>query len=252
MRADEHIETISESLRLIVSDRYTFGTDALLLASFSAPRPGDVMCDFGTGCGIVPFCWLRDGAKRVHAVELQEDACEQLRRSVALNGLEDRFDLLHHDIRDLRDELPHNAFDLIAMNPPYHPMGSGLLSADEEARVARHETDLTPEQLFAAAANLLKFGGRFCLCQRPERLTDYLCAMRGAKIEPKRLRFVAQREGKAPWLFLLEGKRGRAPGLTVEPELHLETPDGSPSPEVRRIYGSYADNAECGMRNAEF
>ena len=45
-----------------------------------------------------------------------------------------------------------------------------------------------------------------------ERLTDYLCAMRAAKIEPKRLRFAARREGKAPWLFLLEGKRGRNPG----------------------------------------
>ena len=240
MSESEHIEHIGESLRLIVSDRFTFGTDALLLASFSAPRPRDKLCDFGTGCGIIPFCWLRDGARHVHAVELQAEACEQLRRSVALNGLEDRVSLLEADLRDLRGRLPHNSFDLIAMNPPYTPLGKGLLSVEENARVARHETNLTPEELFAAAV-LLKFGGRFCLCQRPERLTDYLFAMRQAKIEPKRLRFVAQKEGKAPWLFLLEGKRGRAPGLTVEPELHLETPDGKPSEEMRRIYGEYAE-----------
>ena len=163
-----------------------------------------------------------------------------LRRSVALNGLEDRFTLLHADVRELRDLLPANAFDLIVMNPPYFPLGQGLLNADETARAARHETELTPGELFAAAARLLKFGGRFCLCQRPERLAETLCAMREAKIEPKRLRFVAQREGKAPWLFLLEGKRGRSPGLTVEPELHLETPEGSPSAELRTIYGDYA------------
>lgn len=236
----EHIETISKSLQLIVSDRHTFGTDALLLASFSAPRPRDAVCDFGTGCGIIPFCWLRDGAEQVCAVELQEDACEMLRRSIAKNKLENRFTLLRADIRDLRNRLPHNAFDLITMNPPYYAVGKGLLSAEENARTARHETNLTPPELLAAAAILLKFGGRFCLCQRPERLTDYLCAMREADIEPKRLRFVAQREGKAPWLFLLEGKRGRSPGLTVEPELHLETPDGGPSPELKAIYGDYA------------
>ena len=240
MSANEHIEAISESLRLIVSDRHTFGTDALLLASFSAPRSRDTVCDFGTGCGIIPFCWLRDGVKQVHAVELQQDACEMLRRSVALNRLEDRFTLLQADIRELRNALPHNAFDLIVMNPPYTPLGKGLLSADENARAARHEVYLTPEELFSSAARLLKFGGRFCLCQRPERLTETLCAMREASIEPKRLRFVAQREGKAPWLFLLEGKRGRKPGLTVEPELHLETPEGEPSAEMRRIYGDYA------------
>ena len=240
MSESEHIETIGKGLRLIVSDRHTFGTDALLLASFSAPRPGDTVCDFGTGCGVIPFCWLREGVRRVHAVELQADACELLRRSVALNGLEDRLTLLHADLRALNGRLPANAFDLIAMNPPYTPLGKGLLSETETDRIARHETSLTPEELLTAAARLLKFGGRFCLCQRPERLTDYLCAMRQAKIEPKRLRFVAQREGKAPWLFLLEGKRGRSPGLTVEPELHLETPDGSPSEEICRIYGDYA------------
>ena len=240
MSEAEHIEHISKSLRLIVSPRFTFGTDALLLASFSAPKPGDTMCDFGTGCGVIPFCWLRDGARNVHAVELQQDACEQLRRSIALNGLEDRFTLLQEDLRELKGKLPDNAFDLIAMNPPYTPAGGGILSAAESDRIARHETNLTPQELFAAAARLLKHGGRMCVCGRPERLTDYLCAMREAKIEPKRLRFAARREGKAPWLFLLEGKRGRNPGLTVEPELYMEAPDGSASAEVQKIYGDYA------------
>ncbi len=242
MSENEHLETIGKSLQLIVSDRHTFGTDALLLASFSAPRPRDAVCDFGTGCGVIPFCWLRDGVKQVHAVEIQSEACEMLRRSMERNGLKERFILLNADIRDLRGKLPHNAFDLISMNPPYIPLGKGLLSADKNARIARHETNLTPDELFASAAVLLKFGGRFCLCQRPERLTDYLCAMRKADIEPKRLRFVSQRAGKAPWLFLLEGKRGRNPGLLIEPELHLETPDGSPSPELRKIYGGYAED----------
>ena len=240
MSESEHIEHIGKGLRLIVSDRHTFGTDALLLAFFSAPHPGDTACDLGTGCGVIPFCWLRQGLRRAAAVELQEDACEQLRRSVALNGLEDRLTLLQADLRALHGLLPANAFDLLTMNPPYTPLGKGLLSATETGRIARHETSLTPEELCSAAARLLKFGGRFCLCQRPERLTDYLTAMRQAKIEPKRLRFVAQREGKAPWLFLLEGKRGRRPGLTVEPELHLQAPDGAPSQELRNIYGDYA------------
>ena len=240
MSGNEHIESIGEGLRLIVSERYTFGTDALLLASFSAPKPTDAACDFGTGCGVIPFYWLRSGLARAFAAELQEDACEQLRRSIALNGLEERLTLLQGDLRDLKGRLPTNHFDLIAMNPPYTPAGKGVPSRKESDRIARHETNLTPRELFAAAAKHLKFGGRMCVCQRPDRLTEIFCAMREAGIEPKRLRFVAQREGKAPWLFLLEGKRGRNPGLTVEPELHMETPEGSPTAEVRRIYGNYA------------
>lgn len=240
MSEREHTEHIGKSLRLIVSDRHTFGTDALLLASFSAPRPRDALCDLGTGCGIIPFCWLRDGAHRVAAVELQKDACDLLRRSVELNALSDRLTVLNADIRALKGLLPANSFDLVTMNPPYFTKGSGKLSAADNARIARHETALTLDELFTAAAGLLKFGGRLCVCLRPERLTDCIVGMRAAKLEPKRLRFVAQREGASPWLFLLEGKRGRSPGMTVEPELHLEAPDGSPSPELQAIYGEYA------------
>lgn len=240
MSENEHIEHIGKGLRLIVSERYTFGTDALLLASFSAPKPKDAACDFGTGCGVIPFYWLGGGLPHTFAVELQEGACEQLRRSIALNGIEDRFTLLQGDLRDLNGRLPHNHFDLITMNPPYTPAGKGVPSREESDRIARHESTLTPQELFSAAAKHLKFGGRMCVCQRPDRLTEIFCAMREAGIEPKRLRFVAQREGRAPWLFLLEGKRGRNPGLTVEPELHMEAPDGSCSPELQAIYGDYA------------
>ena len=78
MSESEHIEHIGKGLRLIVSDRHTFGTDALLLAFFSAPRPGDTACDLGTGCGVIPFCWLRQGLRRAAAVELSFHAhsCE--------------------------------------------------------------------------------------------------------------------------------------------------------------------------------
>ena len=237
----EHLESIGRGLRLIVSDRFTFGTDALLLASFSAPRPRDRALDLGTGCGVIPFIWLREGTEQVTAVELQRDACEQLARSAALNGLENRLTVLETDIRAQKGRLPANHFDLVTMNPPYTPAGKGLLSETDSDRIARHETALTLEELFASAAFLLKFGGRMCVCLRPERLTECMCAMRAAKIEPKRLRFVAQREGKAPWLFLLEGKRGRQPGLTVEPELHLETPSGEPTEEIQKIYGQYKE-----------
>lgn len=238
---DEHIEFINESLQLIVSPRHTFGTDALLLASFAAPKRREKVCDLGTGCGIIPFYWLREGVEKVHAVEIQPEACGQVRRSVARNGIEDRFFLTEGDLRELKDRLPGGSFDLVTMNPPYTSLGHGIESGSASDKIARHETRLTPEELFAAAARLLKYGGRMCVCLRPERLTEYMLAMHNAKIEPKRLRFVSQRDGKAPWLFLLEGKLGRQPGLTVEPELHIEAPDGTQSAEMKAIIGTYAN-----------
>ena len=73
LNKDEHIEYLSRDLGLIVSKEHTFGTDALLLADFASPKRYDVCCDFGTGCGIIPMLWCRDGCgKEISAVEIRE------------------------------------------------------------------------------------------------------------------------------------------------------------------------------------
>ena len=239
LTSGEHIEYIDGSLKLIVSDSHTFGTDALLLAAFSAPKRKNTVCDFGTGCGIIPFYWLREGIERVHAVEIQPLACDQLTRSIEMNSLGERFFLYNSDLRELKGKLEAGIFDLVTMNPPYTAEGHGIISETVADKIARHETSLELTDVFLSASRLLKFGGRMCICLRPERLTEAMMGMRAAKIEPKRLRFVSQRDGKAPWLFLLEGKKGRNPGLIVEKELHIENPDGTPSEEMKKIIGSY-------------
>ncbi len=235
----EHIEYINDRLRLIVSPAHTFGTDALLLAAFSMPKRNAKCVDFGTGCGIIPFYWLREGVQNVCAVELQKLACDQLRRSIEMNGIGDRFTLVEGDLTKLKGVLPFGQFDTVSMNPPYTPAGKGILSTSDADRTARHETNLTLPELCRSASELLKFGGSFSICLRPERLTDAMCTMRTNSIEPKRLRFVAQRPGKTPWLFLLEGKKGRKPGLTVEAELFVENPDKTLSDEMLKITGEY-------------
>ena len=91
----------------------------------------------------------------------------------------------------------------------------------------------------------MQFGGKFCICQRPERLADVIESMRKFSIEPKTLRLVQQRKTKAPKLFLLEGRRGGNRGfLNVLPTLFIEDENGNFSDEMMKIYGSYKDVAE--------
>ena len=219
LRENEHIETVSDRLRLIVSSRHTFGTDALLLAAFAFPKPRETACDLGTGCGIIPFYWLARGVQSACAVELQEAAADQLTRSIALSGIEDRIRILCADLRQLKGLLPEGGFDLVTMNPPYTKAGHGIQSASAADRVARHETEASLEEICTAAAKLLKYGGRFCLCLRPERLTDAMLAMREARLEPKRLRLVHKDASSAPCAALLEGVRDGGKGLEVLPPL---------------------------------
>ena len=79
------------------------------------------------------------------------------------------------------------------------------------------------------------------MCHRPERLTDVLLSMRQHKIEPKRLRFVQDRAGKAPWLFLVEGRKGSKSSLEIQAPLVMKNDDGTRTEEMKRIYGKYGE-----------
>ena len=236
---NEHIEYISNTLRLIVSKEHTFGTDALLLAYFASPLKNTIACDLGTGCGIIPFYWKRgELCKSIYAVDIQKNACEQLCRSVELNTI-DNILPVNCDLRNMSDILPKGKFDLVTMNPPYTKASSGIVSSEESAKIARHGVMCSLDDVCKASSRLLKFGGRLCMCIRPERLFELTASMRKFKIEPKRIRFVSQRVGLPPWLALVEGKLGRKPGLTVEAELYVEDGKGGLSEEMNRIIGSY-------------
>lgn len=231
-------ENLGGGVKIATSAEHSFGTDAFLLARFAAPKPGDRACDLGSGCGIIPLLWLRDGLEAASAVDIQPQAVEQMRVSTELSGLSGRLVPILADIRDLKGVLPHGAFDLVACNPPYKAANTGIPSRSQSDKIARHETLCTLDDCCAAASRLLRFGGRFCLCQLTERLVDVFAAMRANKLEPKRVRFVQKDKSSAPWLVLVEGKRGAKPFLKIEPPLFLYE-DGKTSPEMRKIYSEF-------------
>lgn len=231
-------EYLGGDITALLSPAHTFGTDAVLLADFAAPSPKAKCCDLGTGCGIIPLLWCRHPGGPITGMDIQPLACSQLREAVALNHLEDRVTVLESDLKELKGKLPFGAFDVVTMNPPYKAAGAGIESASDADKIARHGTVCTLEDMCRAAASLLKYGGRFCVCLRPERLCELFCAMREAGIEPKRMRLVAKKHGGVPWLLLAEGRRGGKPGMTVEPQFAVYEGEEY-SPAMKAIYEDY-------------
>ena len=222
-------------LHICVSHAHRFGTDAFLLAAFSRYQARDVACDLGTGCGIIPLVMERHMPPRqIYGLDIQPEAIRLLEQTVAENRLTNLTPVLG-DLRTLWPDAPLEQCTLVTCNPPYKAKGAGMESAGDAARIARHELLCDISDVCGSAARLLRFGGRLCLCNRPERLCDVLCAMRSAGIEPKRLRFVAKHPDTAPWLFLVEGKKGAKPFLQVESTLAVRQGDGM-TPELEAFY----------------
>lgn len=237
---EERTEILSKDLKIYVSDAHIFTSDAIVLASFCAPRHKDKCCDLGTGNGIIPLLWLRDfQPKEIVGVELSESAIKLLNKTLELNKIEGAVKPIHCDLRKLKGVLPNEYYDLVSINPPYKKLGTGIVNEGEDYKNARHEFTCTLDDAAKAAAYLLKFGGRFCICQRPERLPDIFSAMRKFKIEPKSMREVIQRIGKEPSLVLVEGKKGSAPGFRINPPLILEDENGEYTDEAKELFYSY-------------
>ena len=224
------LEELKSGLYVCRSEIHSFGTDAFLLTGFCRYRAKDTVCDLGTGCGIIPLLMQRAGApKQVYAVDIQPDAIEQLREGLAACDPSPAITPICADLRVLWDDAPLHSLDLVTCNPPYKAPDSGILSADPQKQIARHETACSFSDICAAAAKLLRYHGRFCVCCRPERLTDFMCAMRENGIEPKRLRLVCKTPQDAPWLFLLEGMLGAKPFMQIEPTLFMRSGAGMTS-----------------------
>ena len=240
-------EPLGGGVQIYVTDTHHFTTDTILLSNFAAVKNGDRVVELGTGCGTIPLLMIRDSSpKSIIAVELQQDAIELLKSSIDLNlqnGVENSALIhpLHGDIRDIASLLPAGESDLVVCNPPYKLSGSGITNPDPSKLTARHESECTLDDICEAARWLLRFGGRFVMCQRPERLTDVLSCMRAHDLEPKRLRMVQGRADKAPKLFLCEAKRGSKPGyMDVLPALIIED-EGGFTDEMKQIYASYKE-----------
>lgn len=233
-------EPLGNGFYVNVSRHHTFGTDAILLASFAAAKKSDKLLDIGTGCGIIPLLLLRDGnIKSAVGVDISEEACclaEQTKEELKLT----KFTVINSDINDLKGKTDFGCYTLVTCNPPYKAPGAGLKNPDSVEAVARHEIACTLEDIISVSSRLLQTSGRLCMCHRPERLAEMMSLMREYKLEPKKLRLVCQRNGEEPWLVLVEAKKCANIGLRISPTLYIEE-NGELSEEMINIYGSYKE-----------
>ena len=187
---------------------FPLGGDSLALGAFAAVKPRWRVCDLGTGSGALLLLLARRAeGLSLTGVELDPLSAQTARDNLLENNLAG--EIVEGDLRQAI--LPAGGFDLVISNPPYFPVGAGTSGGS-----ARSEESCTLNELCTAAARLVKNGGRFALCHRPERLTDVLCALRAHGLEPKRLKLISHSPGYPPSLVLVEALRQGKPGLVIE------------------------------------
>lgn len=114
---------------------------------------------------------------------------------------------------------------------------AGIVNPSDKLAIARHEVLCNLEDVISASRILLKDNGRMFIVHRPERLADIFTLMRKYKIEPKRVKMVHPKIGKAPNIVLVEGQRDGGAYLKWESPLYVYDEDGKYTEEINLIYG---------------
>ena len=210
---------------------FPLSTDSIALSGFvRLPKQAKVL-DLGSGCGTLGLLLCADDSScAVTGVEIDEAAHQTALRNSVNNALVNRLTSICGDIKAVSSTFTAGSFHCCVSNPPY-------FSAQQESAnsAARHEMLCTLDNLFAAAAWAVRFGGDFYLVHKPERLSELCVCAAKHKLEPKRLMLLRHRPDDPISLVLLQCRKGAKPGLIIEEEC-LQDAEGNPSAYYRRLY----------------
>ena len=194
LKENERIDDLEfKNLKIIQNkDGFCFGIDSVLLSDFVKNIKKDAtVLDLGTGTGIIPILLCgTTKLKRVIGVEIQEEVANMAEKSIKLNNLENKFEVLNENILNLNNIYEKQTFDVIVTNPPYKKKETGVINENQKKVISRHEITANLEDFIKIAKDLLKDKGEFYMVHRPERLVDIFSLMRKYKIEPKLLKIV--------------------------------------------------------------
>ncbi len=242
LRPGERIDDLQRKGYVLIQDPslFCFGMDAVLLADFTRAKKKDHVLDMCTGNGVIPVLLSARGKGGLYTgIEIQEKNTDLACRNADINGLGDRFCVIHGDICNTAGFLKAYArpsVDVITCNPPYMAPGDGLINPCDEKAAARHEISCTFRDIALRASEVLKEGGHIFIVHRPRRLAEIITRLCEAGLEPKRIRFVHSFKDKNAVMVLIDAVKGGGTQIITEPPLIIYGENGEYTDELKQMY----------------
>ena len=238
---NERIDDLElNNLRIIQNSKgFCFGIDSVLLSDYAKNLKRDsTVVDIGTGTGIIGILLCaKSQLKHITGVEIQSEVANMAKRSIALNHLQDKFNILNMNIKNVFDEIAPNTIDVVVTNPPYMKLNSGAQNIEEKKLISRHEIECDLKDIITISYRLLKSKGEFYMVHRMDRLVDIMYLLREYKLEPKQIRFIQSRANVSPNLVLLRCVKDGGKALKIDSPLIVYNEDGTYTDEIYEIYG---------------
>jgi tRNA1Val (adenine37-N6)-methyltransferase len=217
---------------------YRFSVDAVLLGNFIRPKPGDRILDLGCGSGIVSLILAyRWPSVNITGLEIQPGLAGLANKNVTLNNWQERIEIVHGDLREIRKIFKAGSFDWVVSNPPYRKSGTGRVNPGGEQALARHEQAADLASVIKAANWAVRKRGRCAFIYPASRGAAVIAELKNTGLEPKKMLSIFSYPGTAANLLIIEAVKQGGEELTILPPFYVYVDrDGDYSFEMAEYY----------------
>lgn len=234
------IPLLNKNLKIIQrSDYFNFSIDSLLVSEFvSIKKDTKNIIDLGTGNAVIPLFLSKKTSAKIFGMEIQKISFELAQRNININNLNEQIYIIYDDMKNYKKYFLNGSFDIVVSNPPFFKFNGNkeLLNDLEQLSIARHEIEITLEELIQTASLLVKDRGYFYLVHRADRLTEIISALQKFNFEAKKIKFCYTTENKNAKIVLIEAIKNGKAGLTILPPLVINKNNGEYTEEVLEMF----------------
>ena len=220
------------------TEMFNFSLDSVLLPNFvTITKKTKRILDIGTGNAVIPMILTTKTDALIDAVEIQKDVYELGKKSIELNNLQDKINIINQDIKEYSKNMETDTYDVITCNPPFFKVTeTSNLNMNDYKTIARHEVKLNLDDIMSIGRKLLKNNGNIAIVHRTDRLIDIIATMRKYNIEPKKIRFIYPKKNTESNIVLVEGTKNGNPGLKILSPLVSHTEEDEYTDEIKQYF----------------
>lgn len=236
----EKTTTPIKDLKIIQrNDFQNFTLDSVLISDFvKINRKTKKILDIGTGCGIISILLAKRSKAKITGIELLETMAEIAKENVKNNGFYEQISIVNEDIKNYKKIFSQAQFDAIVTNPPYFEFKGDFSQINdlEQLACARHNVNLTLEEIIKISAYLLKNMGSFSMVFRSERLIEILELLKKYNLEPKRMKNCYTKWNENAKICIIEAIKDANSGLLIEMPIFVYDKNGKKSEYIENLY----------------
>lgn len=213
-----------EDLKIFQYDEgFKFSLDSILLAEFvELKTTTKLIVDLCTGNAPIPLILSTKTKAKIYGFEIQKSIYDLASSSVRENKLHKQIKIVNANLKDTFEYILPESVDIVTCNPPYFKCSeNSIINQEQEKAIARHEIEMSLEDLMISSKYILKNKGTLYLVHRPERLQEIMNLFNKYNFAVKKMQFIYTSFAKESIMVLIKAVKNGAIGMKISPPLNI-------------------------------